>query len=143
MSHVAECKAELKNLDVIEAAAKRLGGRLVRGQKTYKWFGQWVGDTPMPKGMTKADLGKCDHAIVFPDASYEVGVRVQSDGTFSLAWDWWGEGRLLPKMGDTGAGKFVQAYGIEAAKRAAIRKGYVARETAKSDGSVMLELLCH
>lgn len=143
MSHVAECKAQLKNLDIIERAAERLGGTLMKGQKTYKWFGHWVGDTPMPAGMTTADLGKCDHAIKFPGATYEVGVRAQKDGTFTLAWDWWSAGGLLPKMGDTGAGKFVQAYGIEAAKRAAARKGYQTRETSKSDGSITLELLVH
>lgn len=141
MSHVAECKAELKSLDAIDAAARRLGGQLVRGQRTYKWFGHWVGDTPMPKGMTQADLGKCDHAIKFPHASYEVGVRAQADGTFTLAWDWWSAGRLLPIMGDTGAGKFVQAYGIEAAKRAALRRGYSTRETTQGNGDVQLELL--
>jgi hypothetical protein len=141
MSHVAECKAELKSFDAIEAAARRLGGTLIRGQKTYKWFGRWVGDTPMPKGMTHADLGKCDHAIRFPGASYEVGVRAQPDGSFSLAWDWWSQGGLLQHMGDPQAGRFVQAYGVEAAKRAAIRRGYATRETTLNDGTVQLELL--
>lgn len=141
MSHVAECKAELKSLDMIEAAAVRLGGQLMRDQKSYKWFGHWVGDSPMPKGMTQADLGKCDHAIRFPGASYEVGVRAQADGTHSLAWDWWGAGGLLPIMGDQGAGKFVQAYGIEAAKKAARRRGYSTREVAQPNGDIQLELL--
>jgi hypothetical protein len=141
MSHVAECKAELKSLDMIEAAAVRLGGQLMRDQKSYKWFGRWVGDSPMPKGMTQADLGKCDHAIRFPNASYEVGVRTQKDGTHSLAWDWWSAGGLLPIMGDQNAGKFVQAYGLEAATKAARRRGYSTREIAQPNGDIQLELL--
>jgi hypothetical protein len=141
MSHIAECKAQLKSFDALEAAARRLGGSLIRGQKTYKWFGRWVGDTKMPEGMTKADLGKCDHAIRFPGATYEVGVRAQKDGSFTLAWDWWNTGGLLPIMGDPQAGRFVQAYGIEAAKRAALRRGYSTRETTQANGDVQLELL--
>jgi hypothetical protein len=141
MSHVAEVKAELKSFEAIEAAARRLGGSLIRGQKTYRWFGQWLGDTPMPAGMTRADLGKCDHAIRFPGAKYEVGVRQQADGSFKLAWDWWSAGGLLDHMGDEHAGRFVQAYGIEAAKRAAMRRGYSTRETTLKNGDVQLELL--
>jgi hypothetical protein len=139
VSHIAERQAELKSLDAIERAANRLGGVLVRDQKTYRWFGKWVGDTPMPAGMSKADLGRCTHAIRFPGkASYEVGLREQADGSFSLAWDWWHSGGLLPIMGDTSAGKFVQAYGIEAAKREAVRRGYSAREVALDNGDIQL-----
>lgn len=143
MSHVAECKTKFKYLDMIAKAAQRLGGELIHGQKTYRWFGRWVGDSPMPKGMTVDDLGRCDHAIRFPGAKYEVGVRAQKDGTFTLAWDWWSDGRLLPIMGDTNAGRFVQAYGVETAKREAIRRGYHTREIPQTNGDVQLEMLMH
>ncbi len=141
MSHISELKTTFKNLDDIELAAARLGGTLLRDQKTYRWFGQYMGDSQMPAGMTQADLGKCNHAIRFPHASYEVGVRRQPDGTFRLAWDSWSSGGLLKHMGNEQGDRFTQAYTVVATTRAARIKGYACRETARSDGAVELELI--
>ena len=125
MSHVAEVKTVFKNLDDIAAAAVRLGGKLVLGQKTFKWY---------------SAKGRADHAIKFPGASYEVGVTAQLDGTFRLQWDSWSTGGLLPYMGEN-AGRFSQAYGVEAARRAARVKGYVVHERTRQDGHIELEMV--
>ncbi len=82
----------------------------------------------------------CDHAITFPVSKYGVGVRKQTDGTFRLAWDPYYLGGLEKIMGRD-CGLFTQAYGIEAAKRAARIKGYGVRETKCDDGYVEMELL--
>ena len=63
MSHVATINIEVKDLDALGIAAGRIGLELVRGQKEYRWYGQSVGDYPLPAGLTEADLGVCEHAI--------------------------------------------------------------------------------
>ncbi len=63
MSHIAKIEMEINDLGALQAAAIRLGGELVIGQTNYKWYGEWIGNTPMPEGVTADNLGKCDHAI--------------------------------------------------------------------------------
>lgn len=139
MSHISEVSIQVKDLNALEAAAVRMGGELVRGKTSYVWFGQWVGDSPMPPGLTKADLGKCDHAIKFPGVKYEVGVVAQADGTFRLQFDFWDRG-LREIMGQDGK-PLVQAYAVEKAKIEARRMGRsVIRESINADGSVKLVL---
>jgi hypothetical protein len=141
MSHVAKIAIEIKDLETLDAACTRLGGTLVRGKTHYKWFGRSVGDYPLPEGYAAADLGQCEHAIRVPGARYEIGVVRRRDGKpgYQLLWDSWGDGGLERQLGQ-GAGKLVQAYGIEAAKRAARTRGYHVEEHAKEDGSVVLRV---
>lgn len=142
MSHVATIEVKVSDKEALAAAAERLGGVFHEGQKTYRWYGTFVGDSPMPAGMTMADLGKCDHAISFPQASYEVGVRKNEDGSYTLAWDYWGQGGLAPILGGPQAPKLVQAYAAEKLKQEARRLGHaVESETTLQDGTVRLRLL--
>src|SRR5262249_30989281 len=126
MSHISEIAIQVKDLDSLEAACRELGLELVRGQTKYKWFGQWVGDTPLPPGVKKSDLGKCDHAIRIPgnEAAYQIGVCKNSDGTFSLRWDFWCGGYGLEERVGSGAGKLIQSYAAEVAMRQARKQGY-------------------
>lgn len=138
MSHITEIQVEIKDLIALEEACKRLGGELVRGQKTYRWYGMWVGDTRMPAGVTQEDLGKCDHAIRFPTAYYEVGVVRKGSG-YALRYDFYRLGGLLPVVGEN-AEKLVQAYAVEAAISEAERLGYTYDEETLKDGSIQLEV---
>lgn len=161
MSHVAQCKVVIKNLDDLEAAAIRLGGSLVRGQKSIRWYGRFVDDsktwkeffTPeeaariaaLPRDqrttIINREMSRADHAIVFKGASYDIGVMKEKDGTFRLRWDQYaGGGGLNAKIGNDG-GKFSQAYAIEATKRAARRKGFRVSEVPQPNGHVKLKLL--
>lgn len=139
MSHVAKIEVEIKDLEALKAAAKRIGGTFVEGQSRYAWYGQHVGDYPLPKGFAASDLGRCEHAIRVPGASYEIGVCKRRDGKpgYTLLWDFWHEGGLEKRLGKNGQ-RLVQAYAVETAKRAARRAGYLVSETTKSDGSVVL-----
>jgi hypothetical protein len=131
---------KFKSLAGLEAAAGRLGGQFLKGQKSYKWYGHWVGDTPMSEGINEKDLGKCDHAISFPGASYTVGVCKTKEG-FELRWDYWGSGGLLKHMGDQKGKRFTQAYGVETAKLEARRLGHkVLGERKLKNGKVKLIL---
>lgn len=125
MSHVSKIDIKPTDLAALKLAAKRLGGELVE-QKTYKWYGTSVGDYPLPEGFTAKDLGKCDFAIKFPDAKYEVGVVKRKDGKpgYELLWDFWSGGFGLEKAIGKDGNKLKQSYGVEAAKRAAMLKGW-------------------
>ena len=140
MSHVAEIEIQITDLAALAAACRRLGFVFREGQKTYKWYGRWEGDYPLPEGFSQEDLGKCDHAIQVPGADYEVGVVKARQGTgYRLLWDFWFQGGLTERLGSK-AEKLVQAYGVEKAKREARKQGFSVYETTREDGSVRLTL---
>ena len=136
--HVASIKLEVKSLDALKLACQRLGLEFREGQTSFVWFGRFVGDAPLPEGFTQEDLGKCDHAISVPGASYEIGV-VFRNGVWHLMWDSWQTGGLEAALG-TDANKLRQAYGIEAAKLEAQRQGYSVWEQEMADGSIKLTI---
>ena len=136
--HVSSIKLEVKSLDALKLACARLGLEFREGQTTYAWFGSFMGDAPLPEGFTKEDLGKSDHAIHCPGASYEVGV-VFRDGVYKLLWDSWGQGGLEQALG-ADCSKLRQAYGVEAAKLAAQQQGFGVWEEALDGGGVKLHI---
>ena len=161
MSHVSQCTTVYRSLDDIEAAAKRLGGELIRGKNHITWFGKFVDDSTQWRSMFSAEdvaridkmskekrtkaitdmMGKCHHAIKFKGINYEVGVWENEDGTFNLRFDGY-DGALNRKMGGYGGDAFSQSYTIEATKRAARRKGWrTIEKPVASNGSVELEVL--
>lgn len=135
MSHVSQIELKIKSLEALKAACARLGCKFMEGQKTYKWYGQYMGDYRMPDGMKVEDLGKCTHAISVPGANYEIGV-VERDGEVNLLWDFWQSGGLERKLGK-GAGLLKQAYAVEQAKIQARRKGYSVYEKLTEDGKAI------
>jgi hypothetical protein len=140
MSHVAVIEIEVTDLAALAAACQRLRFAFRENQKTYKWYGRWEGDYPLPEGFSQEDLGKCDHAIRVPGADYEVGVaKARRKPGYQLLWDFWSQGGLTEKLGQKGE-KLVQAYGVEKAKREARRQGFSVYETTREDGSVRLTL---
>ncbi len=126
MSHISEIELKIKSLDALKAACARLGLEFIQGQTTYKWYGHWVGDTPLPEGVKIEDLGTCHHAIRVPGATYEIGV-VEKQGEYILMWDFWQSGGLERVLGP-GGGKLKQAYSVEQTKAVARRAGYKVTE---------------
>ena len=164
MSHVAKVDVEITNLDDLDAACKRIGLELVRGQQTYQWYGTSVGDYPLPEGFTVEDLGRCDHAIRIPldhpyhqrsdptDRPYEIGVVKRRDGKpgYMLMWDFFCggmglsefTGQSLDSSGehDGQVPRLKQAYAICAARRVAQQRGFRLQEQALADGTVKMFL---
>jgi hypothetical protein len=134
MSHVATIQAEIKSLESLKAACKRLGLEFKENQKTYTWFGRHVGDYPIPDGLTINDMGKCLHAIKVPNAEYEVGVikDPMNEKNYSLVWDFWNSGGLQRELGKD-AWKLTQAYTVEHAKYTAKLQGKTVREKQLKD----------
>lgn len=138
MSHVVEIETKITDLDALDKACLELGFNLKKDQHTYKWYGRWVGDSPMPQGMTKADLGKCDHAIAIKGCQYEVGVRRQGDGSYTLVYDYWNSGGLDKHLGQK-AGPLVQSYAKHKTLREVSRLGQrVVNQQKLEDGSIRL-----
>lgn len=137
MSHVTLLSFVIKSLEALKMACKRLGLEFMENQTTYKWFGRWVGDYPLPKGFKKEQLGHCTHAIRVPGADYEIGVVVGKDGEISLLWDFWSAGGLENVLGKGGY-KLEQAYIIEDGKLEAAKQGYAAIEEEQENGDVKL-----
>ena len=122
MSHVAKIELEIQDLETLKQACQRLNLEFVENQETYRWYGKYMGDSPLPEGFTPEDLGKCHHAIRVEGASYEIGV-LHRQGKYQLLWDSWQSGGLERVLGP-GAGRLKQAYAIERVAKEARLKGY-------------------
>ena len=127
MSHISRIELEIKDLQSLKEACKRLGFEFCDNQQSYQWYGRWVGDIPLSEGITEDQLGRCDHAIKVPGAQYEVGV-VRKDQSYILLYDEWIKGGLKAKLG-VNAGLLKQAYIIETLRKEARQKNYRFHET--------------
>jgi len=131
VSHISKIELEIKDLENLKTTCKRLGLEFKQNQKTYQWYGEWMGD-PLPDGVKEEDLGKCDHAIHIKKCKYEIGV-VKKGGKYILLWDSYYQGGLERQLGKN-AGKLKQAYAIEIVKKEAKRKGYRLHEKKVQQG---------
>jgi len=126
MSHISKIELKIKDLEALKMACKRLNLKFRKNQKTYKWYGRFVGDTVLPEGVREEELGACDHAIHVPGADYGIGV-LQRGKENILLWDSWIKGGLEKKLGKD-AGKLKQIYAIEKIKLEARKRGLKIRE---------------
>ena len=139
MSHVALIKIEINSLNSLRAGCELLGTvELKIGQKTYKWYGTHMGDYPLPEGFTKADLGRCDHAIVVKGANaetYEIGVVARRDGKpgFTLMWDFFCGGYGLEDAVGPDCVELKKAYGVAVAADKARQQGFKVEITKSRD----------
>lgn len=151
MSHVATVDLEIRDLDALAEAAGRVGLELVRGQQTYRWYGEHVGDYPPPAGFMPEDLGKCEHALVvagdFSGRSewmkpYEIGVVRRRDGKpgFALLWDFYDGGNGLQDKVGPGCRNLKREYATVVARKQAIAQGFTVNELRQPDGSIRLRL---
>lgn len=137
MSHIVNISTKITDLGALQAAVMALGFEWRANQKTYAWYGEWVGDEPMPEGVNVADLGKCEHAIRVPGCGYEVGV-VRVNGGYELRYDYYQLGGLEEAIGQK-AGPIVQSYAFQKTLREARQLGRTVLSTQKlSDGSYEL-----
>jgi len=155
MSHVVHSEVLIKDIEALRSAVAALDCAMV-AKKTYNWYGQHVGDYPMPKGMTADQLGKCEFAIQVPGARYEVGV-VKSDKGYTLAWDFyggdtteWKQGhhgyqihdgqKLLKKFGDK-LSILQQQYSKHVVLKQAKAAGYFVSQKVTATGAIKLQLV--
>lgn len=132
MSHISKIELEIRDLQSLKDACNNLGFQFMDGQKRYLWYGKWVGNQPLPDGISEEDLGKCDHAIHVPAAVFEIGVVKKGNG-YILLWDSWVGGGLQKQIGHDSE-ILKQSYAVESVKREARRKGYRLTEKRMKNG---------
>jgi len=73
MSHISKIELEVRDLSILSQACTRLGLNLIRGKRTFRWYGKDA---------------QCDHAIKIPGANYEIGV-LHRNGLYGLNCDFY------------------------------------------------------
>jgi hypothetical protein len=111
----------VNDLSILGSACARLGLELIRSRKSFKWYGK---EAP------------CDHAIMVPQAEYEIGV-IDKNGRYELNCDFY-DLNLERVIGAKG-GLLKQAYAVEKSMIEARRKGYSVLER-KTDNSIRLHV---
>ena len=94
MSHVANVKLEVHDLDALREAVGKIDGLTwCEGQTTYQWYGKWLNDwhgdqAAADSGFDPATFGQCEHAIKADGATYEIGVVPNPTGKgYRLIYD--------------------------------------------------------
>jgi hypothetical protein len=148
MSHVAEVKCEIRDLNALGSACAALNLTLDLTKRRFKWYGRHVGDHPLPEGFQKHEMGTADVGVISDPQSgkaYEVGVCKRRDGKegYCLMYDAWqqqGPGGIEHKIG-TGAQRLVQHYAEQTVRAQASRQGYMMGPTEKMDDGSLRVLL--
>jgi hypothetical protein len=144
MSHVTTVDIHITSLEALKKACENIGLEFKENQTKYKWYGRHVGDYPIPDGYTKADLGKCIHAIGIPGnkRAYEIGVVERRDGKegFSLMWDFWAGGNGLQEVVGDDCVNLNTEYALEVTKEFAEEGGYSYTEVTLEDGTIEIEM---
>jgi hypothetical protein len=136
MSHISMLRVQIKSLECLKRAARKLGLELKRDQTRFHTY--------------QGDLN-CAHALVIPGAQdvgygrpYEIGVI--KDGTsFTLAYDFYGRGRGRPLEERVGAGcgLLIQEYAAQVAEMEAadlIAQGWQLTRQVQPNGDLQLVL---
>jgi hypothetical protein len=144
MSHVADVNIKIKDLDCAAMAAKILGGELVKGQTTHKWYGRFMADWSDERAAANRrdpkTFGKCDHAIKFPGVDYEIGLCKEADGSFTVVYDSWGSGRdIEAKCGGVGLPRLKDEYAVAVTTRMLARKGFRVQRSVDAKGAILLK----
>ncbi|MFC1895414.1 DUF1257 domain-containing protein [Thermodesulfobacteriota bacterium] len=121
MSHISKIELEVRDLGILGQGCARLGLQLVKGQKTFKWYGK---------------DSQCDHTIKVPEASYEIGVT-KRDGLYELSCDFYD--RNIEKAIGPQGGLLKQAYAVEKTKIEARKRGHSVLEK-KTDTGIQLRV---
>jgi hypothetical protein len=141
MSHLTKSSVKIHDIDALETAAKELGGVLVRNQKTYRWYGRFVGDAPLPEGIDKSTLGHCAHVIKVDGAGYDVGVVKMKDGSYTLLHDYWGPGAKLVEVFGDKLSKLAQQYSKTVTIKQARKHGYSVLQKVTPSGAIKMQLV--
>jgi hypothetical protein len=128
MSHVATVNVEIKDLEALDKACRKLGLELVRDQRHFRYY--------------SGSLEACDHVIRVPGnkQAYEIGVR-KAGKHYNLAHDDFAGGHGMVALAGPGCQKIVQRYAAEASIAEARRQGFRVKEQLQTNGTIRLELV--
>jgi hypothetical protein len=124
---------QLRDLNVLRAVCRWRGWEFRTGQKTYRWFGWWLGPGPPP-----AELGRCAHAIGIPGCLYEIGLIDRGDHWLPV-WDRGATGGLEAALGPNGR-RLWRSYGIEKVRREARQRGHTVTTLTDPHGTLRVRV---
>lgn len=120
MSHWTTVNAEIRDIDSLEEALKKLGYKNIKRKTTARGWG----------GSTHA----CDLVIVGVRENFDIGFKLDGKGNTSIEADFSALG-LNP---DDFRKKVLQKYSYCKILKALKRKGLTAREKVEKDGTIKL-----
>lgn len=155
MSHVEVRQAEVKDTEALKRACSRLGWTFREGQTTFRWYGEFLGDSDkwrewftaeqlaeldaLPdeerNRRVTAEFSRCDHAIAVPGCEYEVGVVKRGD-RYELLYDTFYAGGLHEVFGVEGNDPLLQAYAASVVEMECEKQGLSWSERALENGEV-------
>jgi hypothetical protein len=99
----------------------------MRGQTTHEYYAN--------------NKGQCDHAIRVPGSRYEIGLVRNPNGSYKLAYDFFGDNgkRLKEAIGEKEE-KFMAGYTKHFVTRFARSKGYMVQQKRMSNGDLRVQL---
>lgn len=122
MSHLVEGKIKITNLNVLKKTCKDLGLEFKENCNVLRGY---VNDS-------------CDHAIEVPGAKYNIGVRKEKDGSYSLVYDNWAPGGLTQVLGED-LRKLTQKYSENLVRDSL--KGWSITKQNLPDGTIVLRCI--
>jgi hypothetical protein len=120
MSHTTSVKTQIKDLSLLDAAAKALGLQKVDRTAVNGYLGQ------------KTDA---EHVWQVSN-SYDLGAIKNANGNYDLVADWWGTDHTVRNLDK----KVIQEYSVQIILRRARLLGQPAVREAQSDGSVKVKI---
>jgi len=113
MSHFTTIQTKVKDVEALRAACAELGVVLIQGGKARGYNGQ----------------DKEGEYVIRLKGPYDIALNKDAKGFLEMTTDWWA-GHVEKEVGAK-YGRLLQLYGVHAATRQAIKKGYkVTRQTA-------------
>jgi len=83
----------------------------------------------------------CDYRIKIPGCTYQIGVRQQKDGTYTLHYDTYSDGRKLVEKFGQDLGKLKQEYGVQRVMSAAkLQRGWRFVRKKLPNGKIQLRM---
>lgn len=146
MSHITDVKLKVTDLKILDEACDRLGLELKQNQKTYKWYGRYLGDSQLAEGHDPKTFGQCEHAISVKNAkdAYEIGLVNAADGTggYDLLYDSY-DGRIEPIAGrglNTLRREYATGVTLRETTRTLGRQGFITTREDLPSGGVRLKV---
>ena len=149
MSHLVTETMEIHDLEALESVCTPDSGlEFHRGQTTHRWYGRYMGDSPLPEGFAVEDLGKCEHAISVRGnaGAYEIGVVRRRDAAgnplpgYQLIYDFWKGGYGLEAAAGKGCSNLKQQYTLAGIKKTMGNRWRVASTQKLENGALKVVL---
>jgi hypothetical protein len=119
LSHFTSVKTRIRDLTLLNAAAKALGLKPVDRKTVRGWLGQ----------QTQADV------VWEATSKYDIGAVRKPDGTYELIADWWAVKRTAPGISDN---RLKQEYSVQTVIRQAKLLGQQVSKETLPNGSIRL-----